>query len=160
MLVTPEWPKHTIKWIKEIKWGKLFLCGLIYLVFTTAIRQIEIILTMKYYLMPQYFGVWSQLMMPNTVPPPLNFIVTSSTFTFASGLSIGLVYYYIRNLLPKQFWHRVTFFTDLMIGTSFIFFTLPVYLLFNLPFQLLLSWFISSFIILFLTSLTLVKIIR
>ena len=99
-------------------------------------------------------------MMPNTGPPPLNFIVTSSTFTFASGLSIGLVYYYIRNLLPKQFWHRVTFFTDLMIGTSFIFFTLPVYLLFNLPFQLLLSWFISSFIILFLTSLTLVKIIK
>ncbi len=160
MLVTPEWPKHTIKWIKEIKWGKLFLCGLLYLVFATAIRQIEIILTMRYYLMPQYFGVWSQSMMPNTGPPPLNFIVTSSTFTFASGLSIGLVYYYIRNLLPKQFWHRVTFFTDLMIGTSFIFFTLPVYLLFNLPFQLLLSWFISSFIILFLTSLTLVKIIK
>lgn len=160
MLVTPELPIHTIKWIKKIKWGKLVLCGLIYLVFTTVIRQIEVILTMKYYLMPQYFGVWSKLMMPNAGPPPPSFMITSLTFTFASGLSIGLVYYYIRNLLPKQFWHRVIFFADLMIGTSFIFFTLPAYLLFNLPFQLLFSWFISSFIILFLTSLTLVKIIN
>lgn len=160
MLITPEWPKFTIKWIKEIEWGKLFLCGLIYLFFTTIIRQIEVMLTMKYYLMPQYFGVWSQQMMPNAGPPPPSFMIISSTFTFASGLSIGLVYCYIKNLLPKQFWHRVTFFADLMIGTSFIFFTLPSYLLFNLPFQLLISWFVSSFIILFLTSLTLVKIIK
>ncbi|EKE14853.1 MAG: hypothetical protein ACD_12C00266G0005 [uncultured bacterium] len=160
MLITPEWPKLTIKWIKTIKWGELFLCGLIYLILATVIRQIEVILTMKYYLMPQYFGVWSQSMMPNAGPPPPSFMIKSATFTFASGLSIGLVYYYIKNLLPKQFWHRVTFFADLMIGTSFIFFTLPVYLLFNLPIQLLLSWFISGFIILFLTSLTLVKVIK
>jgi hypothetical protein len=160
MLVTPEWPKHTIRWIKEIKWGKLFLCGLVYLVFTTVIRQIEVVLTIKYYLMPQYFGVWSRLMMSNAGPPPPNFMIMSLTFTLASGLSLGLVYSYVRNLLPKQFWHRVTFFADLMIGTSFIFFTLPAYLLFNLPFQLLISWFISGFIILFLTSLTLVKIIN
>jgi len=159
MLITPEWPKFTIKWIKEINWRKIFISGLIYLVFTTVIRQIEVILTMKYYLMPQYFGVWSQLMMPNIGPPPPSFIITSLTFTFASGLSLGIIYYYVRNLLPKQFWHRVTYFADLMIGTSFVFFTLPAYLLFNLPFQLLLSWFISGFVILFLTSFTLVKII-
>lgn len=160
MLVIPELPIHTIKWIKEIKWKKLFICGLIYFIFTTIIHQVEVILTLKYYLMPQYFGVWSKFMMPSVGPPPASFMIMSSTFTFASGLSIGLIYYYIRNLLPKQFWHRVTFFTDLMIGTSFIFFTLPAYLLLNLPFQLLLSWFISGFIILFLTSLTLVKIIH
>jgi hypothetical protein len=160
MLVTPEWPKYTIKWICEIKWGKLFLGALIYLILATVIRQIEVILTMKYYLMPQYFGVWSQQMMSNAGPPPPSFMIKSATFTFATGLSIGLVYYYIKNLLPKQFWHRVTFFADLMIGTSFIFFSLPAYLLFNLPFQLLLSWFISGFVILFLTSITLVKIIK
>ncbi|EKE14615.1 MAG: hypothetical protein ACD_12C00389G0001 [uncultured bacterium] len=146
MLVTPEWPVYTIKWIKEIKWGKIFFCGLIYLVFATVIHQIEVIFAMKY--------------LPNAGPPPLSFMIKSATFTFATGLSIGLVYYYIRNLLPKQFLHRVTFFADLMIGTSFIFFTLPVYILFNLPFQLLLSWFVSGFIILFLTSFTLVKIIN
>lgn len=151
MLVTPEWPKFTIKWIKTIRWGKLFLCGLIYLILATVIRQIEVILTMKYNF---------QLMMPSAGPPPPSFMIKSATFTFATGLSIGLVYYYIKNLLPKQFWHRVTFFADLMIGTSFIFFTLPAYLLFNLPIQLLLSWFVSGFIILFLTSLTLVKIIK
>ncbi len=160
MLVTPELPLHTIKWIKKVKWGKLLLCGLIYLVFATVIRQIEVIFAMKYYLMPEYFGVWSKMMMPSAGPPPLNFMIMSMTFTLATGLSLGLVYYYVRNFLPKSFWHRVTFFTDLMISASFIFFTLPAYLLFNLPLGLLISWFISSFIILFLTSLTLVKIIN
>lgn len=160
MLVTPELPLHTIKWIKKIKLGKLLLCGLIYLVLATVIRQIEAILTMKYYLMPQYFGVWSKLMMPSAGPPPPNFMIVSLTFTLASGLSLGLIYYYVRNALPKSFWHRVMFFADLMISASFIFFTLPAYLLFNLPLGLLTSWFISSFIILFLTSLTLVKIIN
>lgn len=160
MLVTPELPIHTIRWIKKIKWGKLVLCGLIYLVFTTIIRQTEVILTMKYYLMPQYFGVWSKLMMPNAGPPPPSFMIISLTFTLATGLSLGLIYYYVRNFLPKPFWNRVTFFADLTISASFVFFTLPAYLLFNLPFQLLLSWFISGFIILFLTSLTLVKIIN
>ncbi len=150
MLITPEWPKCTIKWIKEVKWKKLFLYSLIYLAFASIVHKIETVLTMKYYLMPQYFGAWNQSMIP----------IKSFTFTFTIGLSIGLIYYYIRNFLPKQFWHRVTFFADLMIGASFIFFTLPAYIIFNIPFQLLLSWFISSFIILFLASLALVKIIK
>jgi hypothetical protein len=151
---------HKIKWIREIKWGKIVLSGLIYTVFTTIIRQIEIAATMKYYLMSQYFGIWSKFMMPSAGPPPASFIIMSTVFTFASGLSLGLIYCYLREFLPKSFWHRVTFFADLMIGTSFIFFTLPCYLLLNLPVQLLLSWFISGFIILVLASYSLVKIIN
>lgn len=27
MLVTPEWPKFTVQWIKSIKWGKLLFCA-------------------------------------------------------------------------------------------------------------------------------------
>jgi hypothetical protein len=55
---------------------------------------------------------------------------------------------------------RVLLFADLMIGLQFIFFILPVYLLFNLPVQLLVSWFISNFIILVATSYTCVKFIK
>jgi len=154
-----ESAKETKKWLKELKWKKIILVGLIYTVFTTLIHQLEAVLSMKYYQMPQYFGVWSKLMMPKAGPPPPEFFITSLIFTFYSGISLALVYYYIKDLLPKLFWKRVFLFADLMVAASFIFFTIPSYLLFNLPYQLILSWFVSSFVILLLTSLTLVKII-
>lgn len=155
-----ESAKETKKWLKELSWKKILLTGVIYTLFTTIIHQLEAIMSMKYYQMPQYFGVWSKLMMPEPGPPPKEFMVTSLILTFYSGVALALIYYYIRNFLPKLFWKRVFLFADLMIAASFVFFTIPSYLLFNLPPQLLLSWFISGFAILVLTSYTLVKIIN
>jgi hypothetical protein len=63
-------------------------------------------------------------------------------------------------MLPKDINERVLLFADLMVGLQFIFFTLPVYLLFNLPIELLVSWFISSFFILVATSYICVRIIK
>jgi len=99
-------------------------------------------------------------MMPSAGPPPVNFILTSIILTFVSGISLALVYYYLRDILPKDAKRRALFFADLLIALSFIFFTLPAYLLFNLPLALLVSWFISSFVILCTASFTFVKIIR
>ena len=155
-----ESSKETKKWLKELSWKKILLVGFIYTIFTTIVHQLEAILMMKYYQMPEYFGVWSKLMMPNAGPPPPEFMIVSTIITFYTGISLAIVYFYIRNLLPKLFWKRVFFFADLMIAASFIFFTLPSYLLINLPIQLLFSWFISGFIILVLASLTIVKIIN
>jgi hypothetical protein len=149
-----------VKWISKINWLKVIQVGVIYSVFAFVIRQIESFLTMKYYLMPEYFGLWSKLMMSNTGSPPMTFFVRSLVFTFGTGISLTLVYYYIHELLPKNFRERVFLFADLLIGLQFIFFTLPVYLLFNIPIGLLVSWFISSFIILVFTSYILVKIIK
>lgn len=147
-------------WYKDIKWGKVLLCGIIYTFIASLIHQIEAILTMKYYMMPQYFGVWSKLMMPANGPPPPDFFIASAVFTFCSGISLCMVYYYIRYTLPKEYKKRIIFFAELLIATSFIFFTLPSYLLFNLPLGLLISWFISSFVILLSASTVLVKILK
>jgi hypothetical protein len=151
---------HTVRWISKINWGKVFVVGFFYTVIATIIHQIEAIVSMKYYMMPEYFGVWSKLMMPKAGPPPLDFFITSTILTFTTGVSLALVYYYIRDMLPKNFRERVLLFADLLIGLQFIFFTLPVYLLFNLPIALLVSWFISSFFILFAASYISVKIIK
>ena len=154
-----ESSKETKKWLRDLSWRKILLVGILYTVFATVIRQIEVVLTMKYYQMPEFFGVWSKIMMPTAGPPSSNFIIMSLILTFYPGVSLALIYCYIRDYLPKSFWKRVFLFADLMISASFIFFTLPCYLLFNLPVQLLVSWFISGFIILTFTSFALVKII-
>jgi hypothetical protein len=145
--------------MKEIKWKKTVGVALLYAVCTMVIRNIEAMLTMDFYKMPQYFGVWSKFMMPTAGPPPPGFFVVSLIFTFTSGLSIAMVYYYLKQYLPQKMKERIFLFADLLIATSFIFFTLPSFLLFNLPYQLLISWFISSFVILTAYSAILVKII-
>jgi hypothetical protein len=147
-------------WLKEISWKKVLLSGLLFSVLSFVVRQIEALLTLKYYMAPQYFGLWSKVMMPAAGPPPPTFMITSLVFTFVTGISITLIYYYLKDHLPKEVKKRIFYFADLMIGTSFTFFTLPVYLMFNVPVMLLVSWFISSFLILTLTSWVLVKVVK
>ena len=147
------------EWIKKISWKKVLIAGLLFAIVAFLIRQIEAILTVKYYMDPNYFGVWSKLMMPANSPPPASFMITSLIFTLATGISIALIYYYLRDNLPQNRKKRIFYFADLMIGTSFIFFTLPVYLMFNIPVGLLISWFVSTFIILVAGSFIMVKII-
>lgn len=147
-------------WLKKILWKKVLLCASIYTVVTVILRQIEAIFTMKYYTDPAYSGLWSKVMMPTAGPPPLTFFITSIIFTFVSGVSLAVVYYYLRDLLPKKTWPRILFFADLLVGMSFIFSTLPMYLMFNVPVVLLVSWFISGFIILVSASYIFVKILK
>jgi hypothetical protein len=148
-----------IKWIAKINWLKVILTGVIYTVISMVAQQIGVVFTMKYYTDPQYFGLWSKVMMPKAGPPPPEFMITSLIMTLASGISIALIYYYLKDMLPKDTKNRIFLFADLLIATSFIFFTLPVYLLFNVPAGLLVSWFVISFVILTATSAVIVKII-
>ena len=147
-------------WIKEISWKKILLSSLVFTIIAFVVRQIEVILTINYYKMPEYFGLWSKTMMPKAGPPPVSFMITSLVFTFATGISLALIYYYLKDHLPKEEKKRILYFADLMIATSFVFFTFPVYLMFNVPLGLLVSWFVSTFIILTATSWILVKIVK
>ena len=125
-----------------------------------VIHQIEAILTIKYYMMSAYSGVWSKLMMPGNGPPPASFMITSLIFSFVTGISVSLIYYYLRDHLPSNLFKRTFYFADLMVATSFVFSTLPMYLMFNVPLGLLISWFISSFVILTIGSWVLIKIVK
>jgi len=121
-----------IAWIKGINWGKTLVVGFLYTIFSVIIQSV-------------------------LAGPKVG--IMSIVLTLATGISIAIIYYYVKDMLPKKFVRRMLFFADLMIGFSFIFFTLPTYLLFNIPIGLLISWFISSFIILVFASFISVKII-
>lgn len=158
---------NMIKWMSKINTGKLVQVGLIYTVVATVVHQIEAMLTMNYYLDPAYAGLWSKLMMPTSLagtpiagPPPAAFFITSLILSFVIGISLGLIYYYVRDMLPARQWERVFFFTDLMIATSFLFSTLPMYLMLNVPVGLLVSWFVSSFVILLISAYSFVRLLK
>jgi len=147
-------------WMGKIQCKKVFLAAFLYLVISFVIRQIEATLTMKYYLMPEYFGVWSKAMMPNAGPPPASFFILSLTFTFITGLTFAAFYDFIKGLLPKSFWPKILAFTEIMILLMLVISYLPMYLLINLPLSLISSWFVSGTISIFLGSIVFAKIIR
>lgn len=147
-------------WINTISVKKVLQTAIIYTVVAFIIHQLEALFTIGYYTNPSYFGVWSKLMMPANGAPGASFMITSLVFTFITGISLALIYYYLRDHLPKNRMKRTFYFADLMVATSFIFFTLPVYLLLNVPVALLVIWFITGFVILVIESFVLVKIIN
>jgi uncharacterized membrane protein len=98
-------------------------------------------------------------MMPSAGPPPPEFFIISAIITFSIGMSLTIIYYYLKEYLPKGYIPRSFFFADLMVATSFIFFTLPTFLMFNVPYGLLASWFVSTFVLILVSALTIVKIV-
>lgn len=148
------------QWIQKIDWKKVFIFAALYTVVSFVVHQAEVLFTMGYYTDSNYFGLWSKSMMPGNGPPSSDFMIKSLVFAFVTGVSLAVIYYYLRDHLPKNTKRRALYFADLMVATSFIFFTFPVYLLFNVPVELLLAWFISGFIILLIAAFLLVKIIK
>lgn len=145
---------------RNVNWNKVFVAALIYTIIATFIRQIEALLTIDYYMMPQYFGAWSKMMMPKAGPPPMEFYITSLIFTFITGVMIAAFYEIIKSLLPKDKGERIFCFTAMIFSLAFVFFTLPVYLLINLPFTLLVYWVISSLVIFSLGSVVFTKVLK
>jgi hypothetical protein len=155
--------------IQGVRWKKVVLGGFISLVIAIVIRQIEAMLTMDYYKMPELFGVWSKLMMPETGlpgtemvqgPPGAEFFLVSILSAFLSGVTLAALYEIIKDKLETGTWKRALNFTCFTVWLGIIFFTLPTILLINLPLELLGIWLISTAIILFLSSLVFGKILK
>ncbi|MBM3255866.1 MAG: hypothetical protein FJZ04_00120 [Candidatus Moranbacteria bacterium] len=146
--------------VKDVRWKKVLVCGFIALIIAIVVRQIEAMLTMDYYKMPELFGVWSKLMMPQAGPPGVEFFLVSILSAFLSGTTLAALYEIIRDKLETGTWKRALNFTCFALWLGIIFFTLPVILLINLPLELMSIWFISSAIILFLSSLVFGKILK
>lgn len=144
----------------KIKWDKVILSGLIFTAIAMLVRQIEAMLTLSYYQMPEYFGVWSQVMMPEIGPPPAGFMVTSLLFSLFSGCSLAVFYELVKPLLARNALRGALTFTKIVFGLSLVFFTLPVYLLFNVPMGLLIWWLASSAVIFFLSAMVFAKILK
>lgn len=144
----------------KIKWDKIVVAGLLFMAIATLVRQVEAMLTLGYYQLPQYFGVWSQVMMPEAGAPPVSFLLTSLFFSFFTGCSLAIFYELIKPALARNALRGALTFTKITVGLSLVFFTLPVYLLFNVPLGLLVWWFVTSAVIFFLSAMVFVRILK
>ena len=146
--------------VKKMPWGRVLLSGLIYTVIANVVHSLEAILTRSYYSMPDYAGVWSKLLMPHAGQPSPQFLALSLLFGLLVGMFLAFVYVAIQAVLPGPPWSRSFSFAGLLIGFELVLYILPVYLLFNVPVTLLVSWTISYSVIFILASLLFVRILR
>ena len=147
--------------ISKIKWGKVILVSFIYLGVSAALQYICQLLTSNYYQMPEYFGLWNKLMMPylGTVPP-FYFTLISLGYSLLSGFVLAILFSLIKDVWEKCFCKQISGFTLLVSSLRLVFTYIPMVMLFNVPILLVAAWFITSIIIVFLSSIAFVKILK
>lgn len=145
---------------KKVSYGKILISALAFALVSFIVNEVAAVMQMNYYLLPDYFTVWSKVMMPIAGPPPTSFYVISFIFSLVTGLVVASLYGCVNCQESKKYWQTVICFTCLLASLSLVFFYLPTYLLINLPLMLLVDWFIGSVITFFLSSLILVRIMK
>jgi len=138
----------------------VFIGALVYTVISLIVHMAGAIADMSYYLLPEYFAVWSKLMMPVAGPPPIEFTYASLLFGFMAGLLFTYCYYLVRNSMPgKGIAKGLNYgmFVMLLAGLPFY---LSITLLINLPQGLMLSWLLQTFIIYELSGIAVAKLVR
>lgn len=146
--------------ISGIRWGKIILAAVVYVIISQVVRTIEASLTMSFYLDPAYFGVWSKLMMPKAGPPPPNFFILSLILSLIIGVVLAVFYERIKKVLPsKSALGRACDYTAIVSVLTLVLSYFPMYLLINLPLNLIVVWFVSTVAIFYLSALVFVKIL-
>jgi hypothetical protein len=148
----------SIEVFKKIKWKKVFYSALAYLAIAFVLRQIEVLLTLSFYMDPALSQVWSKFMMPEPGPPPWTFQMLSIVFTFCAGLVLAWMWQALKDFLPSKKWIRIISFADMMGALMLVFGFLPMILMFNLPLLLIFSWFITNLIAVILAAIAFEKI--
>jgi hypothetical protein len=126
---------------------KVIAGGLVFAVITFLINMGFAMLTMNYYTMPDYFAVWSKIMMPTAGPPPMSFDIIALAFNWIGGMIFVAVYLTMRGVFEdKPAWKKGAIFGALIFLVATIPNMLSMYILINLPAGLLVWWTLQSLI--------------
>lgn len=129
-------------------WRGIVMVGVVLTIIGQIVHTVGATLTMGYYTDPQYFPVWSNLMMPAEGQPPTSFILTSIGF----GLIISLIFAWFYSIVQGSIPGNTTFSRGINYGLAVFLvagvpFLLTLVLLINLPFGIIISWTIESLVI-------------
>lgn len=140
-------------WRKMIKLNQLFLSAVVFAAISQVVHTIGAAAMMDYYTNPDYFPLWSTLMMPAEGPPGSEFFMASIVISFVIGLVFAAVYQMIKGSIPgtgvkKGLNYGLLLF--LLVGVPY---TLTSYLILAIPTTLLMAWAVESFVIYLLSGL-------
>ncbi|MDD5043384.1 MAG: hypothetical protein PHD51_01790 [Patescibacteria group bacterium] len=137
------------KILTNINWGRWLISSLVFAVLAQIVHTVGAMVSMKYYLDPQYFAVWSKLMMPEAGPPPTSFMYYSFIFSFIGALIFTGLYIFLRNKIFGEVSKTKSglFYGAMYFLAAVIPYSLTMVLLINLPAGLLICWAAESVIV-------------
>ncbi|VVB90223.1 Uncharacterised protein [uncultured archaeon] len=144
----------SIKYFKQI-----MVSGVLFLVIAQVINTVSAIFTMSYYTNPEYFGLWSKLMMPSNGPPGSEYFLASITINLVTGIIFAGAYSFVKQSIPGKGIVKGIYYGVLLFLISGVPFTLTIYLLFSVPVLLLLNWTVSNMVVYLIGGAILAKII-
>ena len=140
---------------------KIIAAAIVYMIISMVLRTVESMMTMDYYTNPDYFPVWSEIMMPGPGGPPTEFYYYSIIFAFIEGLIFAGVYTVIAKGVPGKTVVKKGINYGLLIWLlAGIPFSLGMVLLINLPIDLIAIWTVTSLIIYLIVGATTARIVK
>lgn len=128
------------------------------MILAQIVHTIGAFIAMGYYTNPDYFGVWSEIMMPGQGPPPFEFYYYSLFFNFIVGLMYAHVYTMVeKSVRGKSLFDKGIWYGCLLLLIGVIPGSLSLYLLIKLPVALIFEWAIEGVVISFLGAVVIAK---
>lgn len=144
-----------------MNWKRIIIAAIVFAIIAQVLHTVESMLTMDFYMDPEYFGVWSKLLMPTAGPPPAEFFYASVISSLIIALIYAVVYDVVKGSLPgKTFIKKGLQYGIILFMIVQIPGLLGMYLLVNLPTLLLVYWGISSLVISLIGGIVFAKIIK
>ena len=144
----------------NINYWRVLLVAVIYAIISQIVHSVSSMLTMSYYMIEEYWPVWSKIMMPTAGPPPMSFFLYSLLFAFIAGLLFAYVYNMIKKSMPGKTVCKGLHYGILVFLIAGIPSTLGYILLINLPIALLLYWALEMLIIYLVMRIITAKLIK
>ena len=142
----------------NINFKHVAISSIVFLIISQIINTITAVFTMSYYTNPEYFALWSKLMMPANGPPGTEFFLASIIINIIIGIILAGGYSLLADAIPGEGISKGINYGILIFLIAGVPFTLTTYLLLAVPFPLLLYWVISTFVIYLITGAAFAKI--
>lgn len=131
--------------------GKLkgiIIAAILFMIIAQAVHTLGSYATMDFYTDPQYFPLWSEIMMPAGGAPGMEFFAISIAFNFITAFIFTWFYSLIKGAVPGKmsFMKGVNYGLILFMITAFPGF-LSMVLLLNIPIVLNIGWMIEALVI-------------
>jgi len=126
----------------------IIIAAILFMVIAQIVHTLGSYATMDFYTNPEYFHLWSEIMMPNVGAPGTEFFVLSVIFNFATALIFTVLYVIIKGSVPGKF--------NLIKGVNygiilFVITSVPTFfsmsLLLAVPLALSISWMVEALVI-------------
>lgn len=140
---------------------QIVIAAILFTLIAQIVHGIGAQFAMSFYTDPNYFPVWSKLMMPSAGPPPASFMIYGLIFGLISALIYAGVYDRLKNSVPGDgivnkglFYGLILFLVGVIPGY------LSLYLLINLPALLIFYWAVEGLVIDLAGGIVIAAIVR